>query len=1173
MKMKPYFLAGCLALLLGTAGWAEGAKRGGGQSSPQPELAPRATLRQVLEQLRKQYKVKILVEEAPVLDSEVAREALDFRRSLTHNLDQLLRPLGYRYQLVKGTYIIKKDLAKPALAEPSPAKTGQLPPGPEPGNDPGRGTEQAVVRISGKVTSAEDGQPMPGVNIVVVGTITGTITDVNGNYSFNVPEGATLEFSYIGFKSQRVVVGSQTELNIVMQPDVSQLREVVVVGYGERTKAEVSGAVTQVDSRVLTRQPITSFEQGLVGQVPGMSIRQGTGSPGAGPEILIRGVNSLGNNAPLIVIDGFIFGNYNSENNNLLTLFNPEDIETVSVLKDAESKAIYGSRASGGVIMITTKKGKVGKPKISFTSAVGIQGAMGFERPNVMNANELAQFRKEVTIDNIRRQQPALYGDPAVPVPDALIPEAFRNPAQYGAGTDWYGEITRRAPTQSHNVSISGGNENVKYFISGNYQEDQGIVINTWFKRFSFRSNVDYKITEKLRGGLNLNPSRSVRNNPFLEPGSGQFSAYSTIASTYWADPSAPVRDANGNLTPTTQGTLTQFYTRNPVFALQEFKRETYNLNNLLGTYLEYEPIKNLVLKTTLTYRNSLEEENTFRPSTFVADGLTPPFPNIGGASSGTFSSKTESLLSETTAAYRLAWQKHRVDLLAGWTVQDTYIRNVGINASRLLDEAFLLPSSGNTDRSNVNNFTGSQGYSDFRFLGVVSKLNYVYADKYLLNLSLRRDASSRFGPDNRWATFPAISGAWRISEEPFLKGHPIISELRLEAGYGISGNAASVGNYDFQGDVNAANYVFGGQQATGFALAALPNFRLTWEEQQQTDVGIKAGFYDNRASFSLNLFRQITDGALVGVGVPNTVGYGSIVGNLGSIQNQGFELDLNGTVLQREGLRWTTTFNVSHYRNKILSLVNNAPFFGAFAGNSTPVVISRVGSPIGMIQGLRIVGNYTAEEIGNPAVPKYPNAVVGGYKFEDGNGDGAIQLGLADYVDLANPHPDLLLGWTNQFTYGKLSVRTVMSGQVGGYILDLRNELLFNVDGVFNVTRQLQDRFRPGDVPGEAAYPGTQGDTRALRFPSTQHVFSATHVGLRNLTVGYNLTSLVNKKKKMFDNLDVYFSGRNLFFLSAYKRGNPEVRRAADGSQNRAVNYGSYPIAFNLTFGLNVTF
>jgi TonB-dependent starch-binding outer membrane protein SusC len=1027
--------------------------------------------------------------------------------------------------------------------------------------------------VTGSV-SDDTGSPLPGVNIIEKGTTNGTTSDANGQYKINVADGnATLVFSFIGYASQEMQVNNQMAINVSLVTDVQSLSEVVVIGYGARSKAEVSGAVTQVDSKTFTRQPITSFDQGLVGQVPGMSIREGTGSPGAGPEILIRGINSLGNNAPLIVVDGFIFGNYNNQSNNLLSLFNPEDIESVSVLKDAESKAIYGSRASNGVILITTKAGKKGSAKISLSASVGIQNPMPFEDPNVMNTRELAQFNKERITDNIRRQQPATYGDPSVPVPDNLIPVQYRNPEQYDEGTNWYKEITRQSAIQTYNLAISGGTDNVQYHISGNFLDNQGVILNTGFQRYSFRSNIDFKLNKKWRGGFNINPSRTTRQNPFLEPGSGQFSAYSTLTSTYWISPNAKVRDEFGNFIYTTQDVLTTSYTRNPVYALNAFERNHNTFNNLLAGFLEFEPLKDLLFKSTFTYQGNFQDSRTFTPSKFVDDSLTPVFPRVTGASASASYEKWESLLSETTVSYRFSVNKHRINLLGGWTVQDSYIQNADLNSVRLLDEGFKLPASGNTDPSKVGNFTGSEGYTDVRFLGVLSRLNYVYNDKYIFNFSLRRDASSRFGPDNRWATFPALSGAWRISKEKFFEKIPAISELRIEGGYGISGNAASVENYSFQGDVNNANYLFGGKQALGYSLAKLPNEALTWEEQRQWDLGVKIGLLRDRLSFSLNFYKQVTEGALVDVGVPNVVGYGAITGNQGSIENKGFEFDLTAIPVSSQGIAWTTTLNVSRYENKILSLVNDAPFFGAYAGNGTPVIVSRVGQSIGMIQGLKIIGRYTEEDMANTAVPKYTNAAVGGYRFEDHSGDGVIQLGLTDYVDLANPHPDLLFGWTNQFTYKKFSLRTVMSGQLGGAIMDLRREILFNVDGNFNVSREMLNRYRPGDVVDETKSPGTWGNTQAIRFPSSASVFSATQIGLRNLTFGYNFTSLANSRRKLVENLDLFFSARNVFFIAAYENGNPEVRRAADGSANRSINYGSYPIACTLTLGINVTF
>ncbi len=1047
---------------------------------------------------------------------------------------------------------------------------------------PNGNQQKQDVEITGTVYD-EDGNPLEGASIRLNNSTKAVQSGKDGRFKLNVTDAernGMLEISYIGFTTQLVSIKNK-QIVIVKLDRISKTQnEVVVVGYGTRKKNDISGAVTQVTSEMITKQPITSIDQGLAGMVPGVTLREGTGAPGSGPEILVRGINGFGSNKPLIVIDDVIFENGNDQNNNPLALINPEDVESVTVLKDAATKAIYGSRATAGVILITTKKGNIGKPKIGFTSSVGFANILGFERPDVLNATELAQFNKEKEIDRVRAVNPA-YADPKIPVPDADLGAAFRyDPASFGIGTNWFDAVTRQAVVQNHNISISGGTPNVKYFVSGNYLNQEGVVVQNGLQRFAFRSNVDVKISDKIRFGINLNPSRTEQNRPADDPGGGQFSAYGTITSTYWADPSASIHQPNGLFNYTTRGTLTSNWTANPLYQLNAEKEKRRATQILAGTYLEFEPVKNLIFKTNLNYNFSQSRSRNFQPSTLVGDGsLTPQFPNIDSARALLFNSSTNNIISDNTVRYRLVKNKHNAELLVGYAIQDQSTENSTISAKRLIDENFILPDFNNVSQAVIGNFTGSEEFTRFRLTSIISRLNYTFDNKYLLNLSIRRDGSSRFGRNVQYGTFPAGSLAWRVTEEKFMQKlkNSWLNELRLEVGYGITGNLNGVSAYGHLGSITQANYQFGSTYTLGNTLSGLPNPLITWEESNQFDAGLNASLFNKRVNVSFNVYQQITEGLLAGIPLSWITGFGSVTGNQASrVQNRGFEIQVDGAVIRSKNLNWTTSINASKYKNKILDYYLPGGFLNGLAGNGTNVAISLPGEPVGLYRGLKTMGLFTAAEIADPTVPKYAGAREGSQKYFDGNGDG--KLGIEeDYVILGNPHPDLMFGWNNQLNYKGFSLRTIFAGQLGGLIYDLRREIMWNVDGNFNVDRQMLERWRPGDDPAAKTFPTTVSltgsTTRYVRFPTDNKIYDGTYVALKNLTVGYNIGRAINGRKKVVEAAEFYIGMRNVFYVSAYKYGNPEVRRSNDGGALRSINYGSYPISRTITLGLNFTF
>jgi TonB-dependent starch-binding outer membrane protein SusC len=1048
------------------------------------------------------------------------------------------------------------------------------------------------IEIRGRITNNK-GEPLAGTSINEKGTSNTVVTAANGEYRIKVTSAdAVLVVSFIGFEAQEFKVGNRTTIDVTLLYSEGKLDDVVVIGYGTRRREDVSGAVTQITNDLITKQPITSIDQGLAGLTPGVLLREGSGAPGSGPEILIRGINGFGSNKPLVVIDDIIYDNGNDQNNNPLAALNPEDIETVTILKDAATKAIYGSRATGGVILITTKRGTAGRTKITFNNNIGISDVLPFERPDVLNAKELAQFRKEKAIDDLRASTNASfsrYTDPKVPVPDTallrFLPAAanYIDPASFGEGTNWFDAITRTAVTQNYNLSISGGNQNARYYISGNYLNQEGVVINNGIKRYSFRSNLDIKLNDKLRFGLNLNPSRTEQTRPADDPGNGQFSAYGTITSTYWIDPSSPIYDANGMYKYTTQGPLASNWTANPVYQVNAEKEVRRSTQLLTGTYLEYEPIKNLVLKTNFTWNYTQARSQNFKPSNLVGDGsLTPQFPNADSARAILFSSSLNNIISDNTIRYRMKFARHNINLLGGFLVQQQTTEQSTISARRLLDENFMLPDFNNVSSASLGNFTGSEEYGRFRMVSLIGRINYDFGNKYLLNFSIRRDGSSRFGRDVQYGVFPAGSVAWRITEEGFmerLKGS-WLNELRLEAGYGITG--ANIGsNYGFLGSIANSSYAYGNPPVLylGNTLSSLPNPLITWEESKQFDAGLNASFLRRRITLAFNVYQQITEGLHAAIPLSWITGFGSVTGNQDSrVQNRGFELQIDGVVIRRKDFTWNIGVNISQYRNKILDYYLPGGFQNGLAGNGTNVTISQAGQPVGMFRGLKVLGLYTADDIANAAVPKYTGARIGSLKYLDGNNNGVLENNFeADYVILGNPHPDLMFGWNTQVGYKGFNLRAIFAGQLGGLIYDLRREIMWNVDGNFNIDRQMLDRFRPGDDPATKTFPTTASPngstTRYVRFPASNKVYDGTYMALKNLTISYNLSRVLNRARKIVDAAEFYVGARNVFYLAAYKYGNPEVRRSNDGSALRSINYGSYPVSRTFTAGINVTF
>jgi TonB-linked SusC/RagA family outer membrane protein len=1019
--------------------------------------------------------------------------------------------------------------------------------------------------LTGTVTD-DDGIALIGVSVYPENnTAAGTLTDIDGNFTLNItPEDERIVFSYVGYQRRTVPVNGRTSLNVRLSDNSETLQEVVVVAYGESKREDIVGAVDQVTSKEIEDLQVNSFDQALAGQVAGVQIRTGSGRPDGGAELLLRGVGTSGDNAPLIVIDGIPFGNYNAQNNNFLSLVNPNDIESVSVIRDASGKALYGSRAGNGLIIITTKRGRKGKPTISFNATSAIQVIPEFEKPDVLNATELARFLREREED-----------DPTID-PEDYNP-LYDNPEQYGEGTDWYDLITRNGSRQNVDMSIRGGTDNVTYSFSGGYTHNEGVVKNTDFTRYTFRASLDAQINPWLKFGVNISPSQTESNVAGVDPGTAQFQAYHPLQVARWADPSAPAYDADGNLTQTTLGSLLPFYQTNPLFRMENLQATQLNRQVLSQFQLAATPVKGLQIKELFGVNLLFNRGRNFRPSSILGESLTPAINNDPQSRSSAGAGRYENLrlVSETTANYDRSFGDHNFGALAGYIVEWTQETFFNASGDRVFNEDFTLFNSGNIATFNPNApeetrifFNANESFAEQALVSYIGSLKYNYAQKYYLTANVRRDASSRFGPGLQAAIFPSLALAWRVSKEPWFRVGAI-SDLRFELSIGETGNNR-IGNYEYQGDIGGQQYILGNALARGFSVTDLPNPFLAWEQIEQTDLGVELGLFQNRVNVEATYYRQTTNDLLFRAQLPGISGFGGIRSNIGSIRNTGVEFQIRTKPVVSDNFVWTLDANISHNRNEILQFgFDNTPIFQTQAGNGTRIVRSFPGRPVGDYYGLQITGLFTEEDLADADQPRYPGAVPGSPKYVDGDGDGVLEV-EDDYVFLGNPFPDFNYGLTSFLTYRNFGLRIVGYGEQGGLIFDLAREIELNTDGVFNVRSEVKDRFRPGSTDFSLRVPTTETQQSSQRFrtPSSQGVIDGSFFKISNVALSYKFDELLQNVPAI-RGLTATFSIQNALVFSEF-RGNPEIGRASNAFE-RNINYNTYPSTRTFSFGLNL--
>lgn len=999
---------------------------------------------------------------------------------------------------------------------------------------------QTHVVVTGTVQNAE-AAPLPGVTVSVKGGSQKTVSGESGRFELkNVGTNATLVFTSVGFDAQEVPLNGRNGLTITLAAGNNKLNEVVVVSYGRQRQREVTGSIATVKSADLQDMPVNQFAQQLQGKVAGVQVNQYSGQPGRGMAFRIRGAASLfADNQPLFVVDGIpVTGGINN--------INPAEIETFTVLKDASSTALYGSRAANGVVLITTKHARPGDAKIEVNSFYGIQKIPDAKIPKLMNAREFAQYQKEIYEDKVKYE--AFTG--------ALDP-VYRNPDSLGEGTDWYHTVTRSAPIQSYTVSLSSGTARSSTAVILGYSRQNGVVVNTGTQLYSLRLNHELRLAnDKVRVGFNLAPSYRLDHNNRMET-DGLDQIFQDVVE---ASPLIPAVNPDGSM-PLFVNSPGMVSTVNP-YATMVQTIDNYKTTRVLGnTYLNYEFIRGLALKTNLAVDKVGETRMRFVPSTIVA----------GGVATGLSSTVDNwSWTGEANLQYnKTFFGHHNVEALVGYSAQQFNNESSSVSGTNYPsnDVPFLSAATSIS--------AGTSNASAFSLLSEIARLNYNYKGKYLLSGAVRRDGSSRFGANRKYGWFPSVSAGWVLSDEKFMEGFSAVNQLKLRASYGITGNN-NIGNYTFVANTAAYNYVLNGAVVSGTTISSLGNSELGWERNKQFDVGLDLSLVRNRISFTYDYYHKLTDGLIQDRPIPNASGFSTIKFNIGVFEFWGHEFTLN-TVNLTGPLKWSTDFNLSFDRNVIKSLVSPG-FLRRNNTTSSDYYRNQEGHHIGEFYGIVWEGIFKdSTELKNHAPVKWGTwySSVGTPKITDVSGPNGKPDGIIDENDrtfIGDPTPDFNFGLTNDFAYKNFDLNIVMAGAVGGKIMNASYLYLANLMGARMALKEVKDRWRSPENPGSGYYPRTMTNTSNPRNQvNSQLIEDGSYLAAKNISLGYRFNL---KNNPVMQNLRVYASVQQAFILTKYRGVNPEVNDGgADPTKGIGIDTNAYPVPRTFSLGLNLTF
>ncbi len=972
----------------------------------------------------------------------------------------------------------------------------------------------AQQTVEGTVQSALDQEPVPGVSVRIKGTTRGGATNLDGSYRLEVPgPDAVLVYSFIGMKTKEVLVGNQSRIDVSLEDELSQLEEVVVVGYGETSRRLLTGSVAQVSSEDIENTVSPSLDGAMQGRIAGVQVNQNSGTPGGGISVQIRGSSSIqGGNQPLYVIDGvpMTTGDYSQisfegQGINALADLNPDDIESISVLKDASSAAIYGARAGNGVVLITTKSGTGKKTQVNLDAYSGVQQV--YKRLDMLNAGQFMEYLNDVSL--------AQGGQPV------YTQEMIDNPP---VNTDWLDEVLRTAPITNVDLSVSGGSGQTTYFVSGSFFDQEGVIIGSGFQRYNGRINLNHEINEKVRFGIRTGNSYSINDRVL-----GDQTINGVLPNAISKPPIFAVTD------PETGNYLEEGFWDNPVAIGNESINQATTFRNISNVYGEWDIIPSLTFKNQWGIDYFSLSEIRYEPTTT----------DRGRENNGLGISGKTNVLRITqlsTLNFSKEIEQHNFGALAGWSFE------------REKDERSFM--RGNDFPSNELIYLGSAGVIEPEGTGAVrydlginsyfGRINYSFAEKYLLTLNARWDGSTNFSKENQYGFFPGASLGWRIIEEPFLQPlENTFSDLKLRLGYGLSGNDA-IGSFRYL-NLYSGGYNYRGR--SGIIPTQIPNPDLRWEKTSNFNAGIDLGLWNNRLSLLTDVYYYKTTDLLISRPIPGSAGFSAVAENIGALENRGLEVALQASLIQHSEYSWSTDLNISFNRNKVLSLYNGQPILNQGRGNNAAIE----GEPLGVF--------YMFNSLGvDPS--------TGDIVFEDANFDGLITD--ADRQVVGNPNPDFSGGFTNTFTYGNFDLSIFLQFVYGNEIYNGVRQYTENMSFGDSDNQQVSilQRWRtPGDVVPLPRINGVNNNQI-----SSQYIEDGSFLRVKNVSLGYNLPAQVRNKINA-RLLRVYVRAQNLLTFTDYSGMDPDVNYAGASALRMGTDFFTYPQPRMITGGIKIGF
>lgn len=1026
-------------------------------------------------------------------------------------------------------------------------------------------------QITGKVTDAKTGEPLIGVSISASNSKASTITDINGNFSLEGLENTLLNFSYIGYTPTTKNTGKAATLNVTMQAVASNLDEVVVVGYGAVKKKEITGSVGIVNMKDLSKAPVFAFDQALAGRIAGVQVSSmEDGQPGSEMNIVIRGAGSLTQSTqPLYVIDGVPMENPDN------SVLNPDEIASISILKDASQTAIYGARGANGVIVIETKQGKTGKPVIDYKSTIGFDNVT--KTMDMMSPYQFVKYELE--------RDPA---SASIYLSDTKDLDSYLN----DEGIDWQKQLFNTGLAQTHSLAMRGGSEDTKYSFSGSYANNEAIIINTGYQRYQARFKVDQKISSRSKFGININYTNQKsygqlvgRNASSDATAINGYLLYSVWGYRPTAGVNSSFSDADllNQLVDEEAYEESGIFTINPIINAKNVFRETINKTLNASTYLDYDFNKNLKLKITASYNNTTGKTDEFYNSKTLRGTLLRANNTDGINGSVAFTEVTDWINENTLTWNKTLQKKHKFNVVGGFTISGRNTSSYGFRATNLPNESLgvkgLSEGELRTSTSNESNNT---------LASAIGRINYDFKSRYYLTFTARADGSSKFPSANKWGFFPSAGFSWRMNKEAFLENLDFISDSKLRVSYGLTGNNR-VSDFAYRSSLSFDDlnfYSYNNTPATGLSIG-LGNEKLKWETVKQLDLGYDLGLFRDRINITADVYQKITDDMLLRTSIPGSSGFTSVYTNIGSIENKGLELTLNTVNIRNKNFSWTTNFNISFNKNKILSLSNGErnrfSYISAFSSRMSeePMYIAQVGGPAALFYGLIWDGNYQYEDFDQLSNGTYllkSNIATNGdsrdliqpgdIKYKDLNEDGVIDT--FDKTLIGNPTPKHTGGFSNNFTYKGLSLNVLFQWSYGGELLNA-NRIIFEGNPTrverFNQFASYIDHWTPENQSNTLYRIRGEGP----EVISSRTIEDGSYLRLKTVSLGYEFPKSIISKTA-FNSLSLSVSAQNLITWTNYSGMDPEVS-IYNSVLTPGFDFSAYPHARRISFGLSMTF